>query len=214
MSRALKVVAARPRLIAAAIVAGAVALLLPEMRAPTRFLLAWDCGIVLHLILIAIMMARSDHAGMQRRADEEDVGAVAVLVLMIVGSLASLVAIGAELRGLKEASGSAAMGRLALVGSTILFSWLFVHTMFALHYAHDYYAGEDDRRGLKFPGKHAPDYWDFMYFSFNLGAAAQTSDVAVEAPRLRRFVLAHTILSFLFNTTVLALAINVGASLL
>jgi uncharacterized membrane protein len=85
--------------------------------------------------------------------------------------------------------------------------------MFGLHYAHDYYAGEDDRRGLKFPGDTAPDYWDFLYFSFNLGAAAQTSDVQIEAPRMRRFVLAHTIVSFLFNTGVLALAINVGASL-
>ena len=214
MSRALKLAAARPRLLSAAALSVLVAVLLPEMRAPTRFLLAWDCGIILHLVLIAWMMARSDHAGMQRRADEEDAGAIAVLVLMIVGSLASLVAIGAELRGLKDVSGTAAVERLSLVGTTILFSWLFVHTMFALHYAHDYYAGEDDRKGLKFPGKHAPDYWDFMYFSFNLGAAAQTSDVAVEAPRLRRFVLAHTILSFLFNTTVLALAINVGASLL
>ena len=86
--------------------------------------------------------------------------------------------------------------------------------MFALHYAHDFYAGEEDRRGLAFPGEERPDYWDFLYFSFNLGAASQTSDVQIEARRMRRFVLAHTILSFLFNTTVLALAINVGASLL
>jgi uncharacterized membrane protein len=160
------------------------------------------------------MMARSDHDIIQRRADEEDAGAAAVLSLTIVAALASFVAIGAELHGLHEATGQKPVGRLALAAITILVSWLFVHTMFALHYAHDFYAGEQDRGGLKFPGERRPDYWDFLYFAFNLGAASQTSDVAIEAARTRRFVLAHTILSFLFNTTILAMAINVGAGLL
>ncbi|WP_375461711.1 DUF1345 domain-containing protein [uncultured Enterovirga sp.] len=177
----------------------------------SRLLVGWDAGIGLFLVLGWAMMARSGQADIQRRADREDAGAAAVLVLTMVGAVASLVAIAVELRGIK---GSPEAGRLALAGATILLSWLFVHTMYALHYAHDYYAGEDDRGGLKFPGDAKPDYWDFMYFAFNLGAAAQTSDVMIEAKRMRRFVLAHTILSFLFNTTILALAINVGASLL
>ena len=100
---------------------------------------------------------------------------------------------------------------------TILCSWLFVHTSFALHYAHEFYGeGRDDLiGGLRFPEpNYDPDYWDFLYFAANLGAAAQTSDVMVTGQRMRRLVLAHTILSFLFNTTILALAVNVGASLL
>jgi uncharacterized membrane protein len=190
------------------------AFLLPEMRLPTRVLSAYDIAIGLHLVLVWSMMAVSSHADLQRRADQEDVGAVVVLALTVGAALASFVAIGAELHGVKDIQDGHSGSRLALAGGTILLSWLFVHTTFALHYAHDFYAGEDDRGGLKFPGESKPDYWDFLYFSFNLGAASQTSDVEVEASRTRRFVLAHTILSFLFNTTILALAINVGASLL
>ena len=135
--------------------------------------------------------------------------------MTIVAALASLAAIAVELHGIRDSGGARIEGgRLMLAGGTILASWIFVHTMFALHYAHDYYAGGDDRGGLKFPTDTPPDYWDFLYFSFTMGAASQTSDVTVVASRMRRFVLAHTILSFLFNTTVLALAINVGASLL
>jgi uncharacterized membrane protein len=215
MPSILRPLAARPRLIASAAVVVVAAVLMPGgFRLPTRFLIAWDCGIALYLVLVCIMMARSDHGAMQRRADQEDAGAATILALTVVAAIASIVAIAAELHGLHEAGGARPAGRLALAGTTILVSWLFVHTMFALHYAHDYYAGVDDRGGLKFPGERRPDYWDFLYFAFNLGAAAQTSDVAVEAARMRRFVLAHTILSFLFNTTILALAINVGASLL
>lgn len=211
---ALRAFTARPRLLAAAGAGVILGLLLPEMRLSARLLIAWDAAIGLDIALTLAMMARSDQDGMQRRADREDAGAALVLILMAVGAVASLVAIGAELHGVKDLSGSAQAGRLALAGSTILLSWLFVHLMFALLYAHDFYAGEDDRRGLLFPGGEDPDYWDFLYFSFNLGAAAQTSDVQVEAKRMRRFALAHTILSFLFNTTVLALAVNVGAGLL
>ena len=214
LPRAMRVFTGRPRLLVAAAAGIVAAFILPDMRLSTRLLGAYDVAVGLHIILVWSMMALSSHADLQRRADEEDVGAVFVLALTIAAATASFVAIGAELHGVKNVEEGKATTRLLLAGGTILLSWLFVHTMFALHYAHDYYAGEDDRRGLKFPGDQKPDYWDFLYFSFNLGAAAQTSDVKIEAPRTRRFVLAHTILSFLFNTTILALAINVGASLL
>ena len=212
--RALRPFTARPRLLGAGIAGVALYVVLPSIRPSTRLLIAWDFGIIVHVALAWTMMAMSSYADLQRRADKEDAGAVVVLGLAMLASVASLVAIGAELQGVKEAPGGISGWRMGLAGSTILFSWLFVHTIFALHYAHDYYAGEDDRGGLQFPNESKPDYWDFLYFSFNMGAASQTSDVAVVAKRMRRFVLAHTILSFLFNTTVLALAINVGASML
>jgi uncharacterized membrane protein len=214
LGRALRAFSSRPRLMIAAAAGILAALALPEMRLSTRILGAYDIAVGLHIVLVWTMMGRSSHADLQRRADQEDVGAIVVLALTICAALASLGAIGAELHGVKNLEEGRAASRLILAGGTILLSWLFVHTMFALHYAHDYYAGEGDREGLKFPGDRKPDYWDFLYFSFNLGAASQTSDVMVDAPRMRRFVLAHTILSFLFNTTILALAINVGASLL
>ena len=214
MANPFRILTARPRLVIAAVFGVAVGLLAPAHSLVPRLLLGWDCGIALHLVLVAIMMAQADKEGLQRRANREDAGAMLVLGFFALAALASLVAIGAELRNLKAEGGPMEIGSAILVGATILLSWLFAHTLFGLHYAHDYYAGVDDRRGLKFPGTRTPDYWDFLYFSFNLGAAAQTSDVQVEASRTRRFVLAHTILSFLFNTAILALAINVGASLL
>ncbi len=212
--RALRAFTVRPRFLAAIAAGILAAIFLPEMRDSTRILLAYDIAVGLHVVLVWSMMATSSYADLQRRADKEDVGAVVVLALTIGAAVASLGAIGAELHGLK-ASGEGTEGlRLALAAGTILLSWLFVHTMFAVHYAHEFYAGPEDPGGLKFPGESKPDYWDFLYFSFNLGAASQTSDVMIEAPRMRRFVLVHTILSFLFNTTILALAINVGAGIL
>jgi uncharacterized membrane protein len=115
---------------------------------------------------------------------------------------------------LHSAGGDAPSLRIAIAVGTILCSWFFLHTIFALHYAHVDYDSESRSWSLKFPGDDPPDYWDFVYFSFNLGAAAQTSDVMIMSSTARRVVLAHTILSFLFNTTVLALAVNVGAGLL
>ena len=213
--RLVRGVRARPRLLGAAGVFAVAFMLIPDgLRLPTRLLGAWDVAIVGYLMLVVTMMVRSTEARLQRRADEEDVGAAIVLTLTMAAAIASFVAIAAELHGLHDGSGHREGWRLALAGVTILLSWVFVHMMFALHYAHDYYAGEDDRGGLKFPGERPPDYWDFLYFAFTMGAASQTSDVTVTSPRMRRFVLAHTILSFLFNTTVLAMAINVGASLL
>lgn len=203
----------RPRLLASLAIGIAAGCLLPLDRTTTRLLLAWDIAIALYLVLVAVMIGKAGLGGLRERADEEDEGAAVILGLAMVAAVLSLVAIGLELREVKDAARDERATHLVLAGCTILFSWLFVHVMFALHYAHDFYAGEVDRRGLRFPGEEEPDYWDFLYFSFNLGAAAQTSDVAIEARRTRRLVLAHTVLSFLFNTTVLALAINVGAGL-
>jgi len=179
----------------------------------TRLVLAWDVATLLYLVLAWAMFARSTSDDLHRRASAEDEGAVAVLALTVAAAVASLVAIGAELAGMHGAGGAAGV-RIAIAVGTVLCSWFFLHTIFALHYAHVDYDSKARTWPLKFPGDGAPDYWDFVYFSFNLGAAAQTSDVVILSGRLRRVVLAHTILSFLFNTTVLALAVNVGAGLL
>lgn len=213
----LRSLAARPRLVASFVVAVAILPLLPSaFRITSRLLIAYDAGILLYVVLAWRMMAGSDVTDMRARASQQDEGAIAILILSIAAAVASLGAIGAELHGIHDAKGATTGLRLILVGLTILCSWVFVQTMFALHYAHEYYGGDEgDRCGLDFPKPdREPDYWDFLYFAFTIGAASQTSDVTVVEHRMRRFVLAHTILSFLFNTTVLALAINVGASLL
>ncbi len=205
----------RPRLLGAVLVAVLVFAALPSSwPANSRLLLAWDIGIACYLALAFTMAVRSSTAKMQERAAQEDESAVVVLVLTLAASVASLAAIAVELTGIQEDQGAQQAFRLSIAAITILCSWFFVHTIYAIHYAHEYYGDGGERRGLAFPHEGHPDYWDFLYFSFNLGAAAQTSDVVIVSRRMRRLALAHTILSFLFNTTILALAVNVGAGLL
>ncbi|MDF2689921.1 MAG: hypothetical protein K0Q80_2887 [Microvirga sp.] len=204
----------RPRLLSCVLVTLAVFLLLPgTWSANSRFLVGWDIGVAGYLILTWAMAARSSTKLMQERAAEEDEAAVVALTLTVVAAIVSLVAIGAELSGIK-ADPREQVFRLTIAGITILCSWFFVHTIYAIHYAHEYYGDDGERQGLAFPHREQPDYWDFFYFSFNLGAAAQTSDVVIISKRMRRLALAHTIMAFLFNTTILALAVNVGAGLL
>ncbi|ABC22522.1 DUF1345 domain-containing protein [Rhodospirillum rubrum] len=202
---------ARVRLVVSAAAGGlALALMPPSWSLTGRLLAAWDTAAFLFLGLAWAMMAGSSLESMQSRA-RQDEGAYVFLGLTVIGAVASLGAIAAELAGI-HAQGQGAPGlRLALVGATILGSWFFLHTVFAIHYAHDFYK---TKSGLVFPGETRPDYWDFMYFSFTIGTAAQTSDVTVNSRLLRRLVLSHSILSFLFNTTILALVINVGAGFL
>jgi uncharacterized membrane protein len=183
-------------------------------RANSRFLVSFDIGAALYLLFALELAARSSPDSIRERARVEDVGAVAILILTVTAALASLAAIGIELHGIHEKQPPDQAFRLGLAGATILFSWFFVHTIWAIHYAHEFYGDGGERRGLAFPKEENPDYWDFLYFSFNMGAAAQTSDVTVGSRKMRRLVLAHTILAFLFNTMILALAINVGASLI
>jgi uncharacterized membrane protein len=92
-------------------------------------------------------------------------------------------------------------------------SWVFIHTIFALHYAHDYYGEYGAKQsGLNFPGDEPPDYWDFVYFSFVIGMTSQVSDVAVAGRPIRRTVIAHGVVSFFFNVALLALMVNLAAS--
>lgn len=204
----------RPRFLLSALLTVAVYGILPEgWSVNSRLLVAWDIGTAWFLALAWIMAARSSTEKMQDRAAEEDVTALAFLVLTLTTAVVSLAAIAVELSGIRDA-GSEQGFRLSVAGITILCSWFFVHTIYALHYAHEYYGDRGERRGLAFPHDSKPDYFDFLYFSFNVGAAAQTSDVVIVSKRMRRLALAHTILAFLFNTTILALAVNVGAGLL
>jgi uncharacterized membrane protein len=205
----------RPRLLGAALAAGLALMVLPATwGANSRLLMAWDVGVMFYLALAWIMAVRSSTHDMRERADLEDEGAVIVLVLTLGSSLASLAAIAVELSGIHDDPPAQEVFRLTVAAATILCTWFFVNTIYAIHYAHEYYADKGRRRGLQFPDEDQPDYWDFLYFAFTMGAAAQTSDVVVVSKRMRKLVLAHTILAFLFNTTVLALAVNVGAGLL
>ena len=211
--RALRIVRARPRLFwsAAVGVALAGALTLTGWQPVTRVLVGWDVGVVLYLALVAHMMWRSDVAGIRGRATVEDEGRLAILVLTALAGLATLGAIFAVLAS--PAGGGRSALRVVHAALTILLSWAFIHTIFALHYAHEFY--DVTAGGLEFPaGAGDPDYWDFVYFSFVIGMTSQVSDVAVTSREVRRIVTAHGVLSFVFNAALLALTVNLAAGAL
>jgi uncharacterized membrane protein len=157
------------------------------------------------------MMWRSDLAQIHRRAALYDEGAAVLLALTVGAALASLAAIFAELSVSHGSDRSPA--QLILATATIALSWAFIHTIFALHYAHECYGERPSAAsGLTFPGGEEPDYWDFVYFSLVIGMTSQVSDVAVTSKRVRRTVTAHGAVSFLFNTALLALSVNIAAS--
>jgi uncharacterized membrane protein len=208
----------RPRLALAAIGACLLYALLPEdWRCVTRWLVSWDAGLICYLGLAAVMMARSTHGNIRQRADTQDDGGLAILGFTTFGAVTSLVAIMTELSFAKTLQGPAQARLIGLAAATVFLSWIFMQTMFALHYAHQFYnrQKEEGGGGLEFPGKFmTPDYWDFVYFSFIIGTAAQTADINITSQVIRRIVTLQCLVVFFFNTTVLALAINVGASLL
>jgi uncharacterized membrane protein len=178
------------------------------VRPITAALIGWDAGVLVFFAATIKLVAGSDPADIRRRAARQDVGQFVVLTLSAVAGLASVVAIYAEVSGARGAPSSLILG----VG-TIVLSWFFVHAMFALHYAHEYYDPvHGDPPGLKFPGKDTePDYWDFFYVALVIGMSAQVSDVDVTGRRVRRTVLVQGIVAFWFNAAVLALLINIAA---
>lgn len=205
------------KLVIAAIVGAIVIVFVPgAMRLPTRLLAGWDVGVALYLVLIHPTILRADVASIRRRASEQDEGAFAILLLSIVATMASLVAIVFELGGSKQAPSGQAIAQVLLAMTTILLSWSFVHTIFSLHYAHEYYGERSDGiiGGLTFPGDPDPDYWDFLYFSLVIGMTSQVSDVAITSKVIRRMAAIHGVLSFFFNLTVLALTVNMVSNLI
>ncbi|MBI2734129.1 MAG: DUF1345 domain-containing protein [Aquabacterium sp.] len=209
----------RPRLFMAGSLGMVVALLLPlhwATREITRWIIGWNVGALVYLALAGWMMANSSRDQIQRRACEQDEGALAILTLVVIAALASLGSIVAELSVAKDFTGAARMAHIALAGGTILSSWAFTQVMLALHYAHDFYAARLDGQpgGLQFPDTPDPDYLDFLYFAAVIGTSGQTADVSITSSGMRRVGLVHCVLAFLFNTSLVALTINVGSSLL
>lgn len=217
-NRIFRQVRARPRLYIATVVAILVGFLVPldvASHAVTRWLIAWNAGTCLYVVLAAIMMIRSSPQRMRHRAQLQDEGQLVILVLVVVSGVASLAAIAGELAVVKDMHGALRIAHITLAGVTVLSSWAFIQVMFALHYAHDYYVAACHGRppGLEFPKDDQPTYGDFFYFAAVIGTSGQTADVSLVTKPMRRIGSVHCILAYLFNTTVLALLINIGASL-
>lgn len=201
-----------PRLTAAAVLGTAVGLFAPAdpiMRA----LFGWNAGVWFYLALMAWLTCRAKADAVRRTAEIEDENAGLVLVTVCVAALASLAAIGFELAG-NQGAGTQGL-HLTITALTVIGSWLMIGVIFALHYARLFYTSEAKEPVLRFAeGLDKPDYWDFLYFSFTLNVAVQTSDVGVASPALRRVVLGHSLIGFVFNTAILGFSINIAAGLL
>jgi len=210
----MRILRDRPRLFSSILLALIVMSVLRALTSwppATRQLVGWDLGVTLYLLLAFHMMANSDVHDIRRRAATQDEGQLAILVLTVAAALASLAAIFSEL-ATPAGGGRRPPAQLILATVTIVLSWAFIHTMFALHYAHEFY-DEAEGHGLAFPGDEPePDYLDFVYFSFVIGMTAQVADVGITSRQIRRTVTAHGIVSFLFNAALLALTVNIAAS--
>lgn len=212
----VRIARARPRLMLGFAVAVALIVFLPwDWKTATRLLLAWDLGVLTYLIAALRVMGRSDVHRIRRRAALQDEGQTIMLVLTVAAAVASLGAIGAELATVKSLPREWQTLHVVLAFATIALSWTFIHLIFALHYAHEFYDEQEHRGGgLTFPGTEPPDYWDFVYFSFVIGMTSQVSDVAITSKAIRRTATAHGILSFVFNVAILALSVGTAGTVL
>lgn len=213
--RTFRFIIGRKRLLASTLAGLILMAVLPsDFRWSTRFILAWDLTALLYITMIMWMIRCStvedchDHAALNDEGDW-------VILLLVVGAVAaSFICIAVELPVLQSPGHSVTLG-VFITGLTVALSWTFTHTVFTLHYANIYYRpDEDGPGGLLFPGHRAPDYRDFLYYSFVIGCASQTADVSTVSRAMRHLTMVHGIVSFAFNTAILALTINVGASLL
>ena len=198
----------RPSLLvglAAALLAFAVAL--PSVRPITAALIGWNLGVLAYGITILVLMRGITPERLRQDGILLDEGRWAMLAITVLAAVASLGAIVLELA---QIHGKHHAGWLmALAGSTVLLSWFFVHTIFTTHYAHDFWRDG----GLLFPGNDRPGISEFFYFSFCMAVASQVSDVSTQSAGMRQLVLAHSLVSYLFNTAIIALGVNIAASL-
>ncbi len=240
--RFLQPILSRPSFTAAFLTLVVVAAATPwDWRWSTRAVTAWDVAMLVFIAMVFRLMSRTvDAHVMAQRARRLDEGRGAVLVISLLGAVAAIAAVVAEISANKIDKGAFLSLRVVLMVATVALSWFFVQMVFALHYAHDYYLPAlpppatpdnvtDDfppdetpykraklpyRAGLWFPGgDRSPDYWDFLHFSIVIGAAAATADINIESKAIRRLVSAHVIIAFAFNAMILGLTINLCAGL-
>lgn len=207
LPKPIRIVLARPRIFIAFGIGILTFFLLPaSLRPIARALLGWDVSALIYLLLAFALGMTSGAGYIRRNAAAQDDGRFFILIFTTAAAMASLAAIVAEL-GIKTRGAP----ELTLAVVTTALSWTAVHTTFALHYAHEYYRAKKPG-GLEFPGGDEPDYWDFIYFSFVIGMTAQVSDVGISDRMIRRTATAHGVVSFVFNTALVALMVNIAAS--
>ncbi len=209
------------RLLLAGLIGASVGYFVPGSAA-TRALVGWDVAAALWLVSIVVAMATTSAAELKKIAYQDDAAASLILVVLVCAVAASLIGVVVEIG---KARPSADPSLFMLLGvATLVLSWLFMHTLFAVHYAHLFYGGDRRKRmdapdgGLAFPGprdarEKSPGYFDFVYIAFCVGMTFQVSDVDVLTRDFRRLITVHGMLSFFYNLFILGLAVNLFASL-
>ncbi len=204
-----------PRLSAAVLIGLATGFLVPgEWQLMTRVLSGWNVAVWLYLIQMAVILKSSNRDQVREISENEDGSAVLVLTILSIAASLSLVAIVVELASAKGLPANVKIWHYLLTATTVLGSWLLVGVTYTFHYARIFYRSSIKRRALCFPeGQLNPTYWDFLYFSFTIAVAAQTSDVTIQSTLMRKAVLAQSLLSFLFNAAIIGMSINIAAGL-
>jgi uncharacterized membrane protein len=210
---------ARPGMVTGVLTGIAVWPLLPAALSPTtRGLLAWDAGVLVFLGVAGFLFATTAADRMPARAEAQEEGEWTIFCLTLAVVIVSFVAVSSEFSAIKQGPESTRELHVTLVAVTLFLSWLMTHVTFAFRYAHEFYAddlgGPDVDRGLEFPGETRPDYLDFLYFALVLGMTFQVSDVQITSRKLRRVATLHGLLSFLFNTVIVAFTVNIAAGMM
>jgi uncharacterized membrane protein len=180
----------------------------------SRVLVCWNCGVALFLVLIFVWMIGLTAEQICSRYIEEDQSAPVIVAVVTIAAMLSLIAIIEPLATIKQVAGAERVAHFLLAALTLVNSWILVPTVFTTHYADMFYSAKEDDRPLRFPETPMPVFWDFAYFSFTIAAACQTADVSTLRAGVRKVVIAQTVVSFLFNASILGFAINVTAGLI
>ena len=214
----LRIVTTRPRLFSCALAGIVTNFLMPTsfiQRETTRLIISWNVGTWIYLLTTLVAMFWSSHENVKAKAIQQDEGRIIILISVVLSSLICLGSTVTEISVAKGTYGIFRNAHIVLGGLSILSSWALIQVIFAIHYAHDYYISIINNKigGLDFPGDADPDYSDFLYFSCVIGTSAQTADVSFTNRSMRRIGLAHCVLAFFFNTTVLALGVNIASGM-
>ncbi|MEO6938188.1 MAG: DUF1345 domain-containing protein [Collimonas sp.] len=203
-----------PRLFVAIIVGLVVWAVVPQTSTITRALIGWNAGVWTYLFTLWWMMARATCELVRKKAAIEDENDTMILILICIAAVSSIAAVVFGLTQAKDFLPGPKEIRYLFTGMTVLGSWFLVGTIFTLHYARLFYAADEEKLPLRFPDDEKnPNYWDFLYFSFTMAVAVQTSDVSVMTRSMRKIVLFQSVLTFLFNSAILGLSINIAAGL-
>jgi uncharacterized membrane protein len=206
-------VTSRPYLTVALVVGVATGLFFTDQTWLRQALIGWNVTVWLYLAMIIYPMNKADHHRVREVAAKQDESAALVLGTMTIGIALTMAAVISELSGAGKGGDQAV--HYIITAATVTGSWILLGVLYCFHYAHKYYNSDSDDPELKFPDdEREPNYWDFLYFSFTISVAVQTSDVAVMSRSMRKLVLSQSVICYLFNLIIVGLAINIAAGLM